>query len=29
MRERFEDLRFIVMIGLVTLLGTCVTALVG
>jgi len=29
MRERIEDLRFIVMIGLVTLLGTCVTALVG
>ncbi len=29
MRERFDDLRFIVMIGLVTLLGTCVTALVG
>ena len=29
MRERFDDLRFIAMIGLVTLAGTCVTALFG
>jgi hypothetical protein len=29
MRERIDDLTFFVTIGLVTLIGTCLTALVG
>lgn len=29
MSERIEDLKFFVTIGLVTIFGTCLTALVG
>lgn len=29
MNERIDDLKFLVTIGLVTLFGTCLTALVG